>query len=56
MAAERRASMAAIIREALEEKTHSHSPKPTCLGIIDSGHMDTSQLAGEGPVPPVSWH
>jgi metal-responsive CopG/Arc/MetJ family transcriptional regulator len=55
MAAERRTSMAAIIREALEEKANSHRPKPTFLGMIDSGYTDTSRLASEGPVPPVSW-
>jgi hypothetical protein len=55
MAAERRTSMAAIIREALEEKAKSERPKPTFLGMIDSGHTDTSRLASEGPVPPISW-
>lgn len=55
MAAERRTSMAAIIREALEEKTRSHPPKPRSLGIGDSGHTDTARLLGEERVPPVSW-
>jgi predicted transcriptional regulator len=54
MAAERRTSMAAIIREALEEKTTLQRQKPK-LGIFDSGHTDTSRLLSEGPVPPVSW-
>ena len=57
LAAERRTSMAAIIREAVEEKTNETRPrpKPTSLGIADSGYTDTSQLASKGPVPPVSW-
>jgi hypothetical protein len=56
MAAERRTSMAAIIREALEEKAETAEPRPelTLIGIADSGHTDTSRLASEGPVPPVS--
>ena len=55
MAAERRTSMAAIIREAIEEKTQVTRPELTIVGIADSGHTDTSQLLSEGPVPPVSW-
>lgn len=54
MAAERRTSMASIIREAIEEKTRKTRPKPR-LGLFDSGHTDTSELASRGPVPPVSW-
>jgi hypothetical protein len=55
LAAERRTSMSAIIREALEEKAAvSNHPKPH-LGTFDSGYTDTSQIASEGPVPPVSW-
>jgi hypothetical protein len=54
MAAERRTSMAAIIREAIEEKAALQRPKPK-LGIFDSGHTDTSRLLSEGPIPPVSW-
>ena len=57
MAAERRTSMAAIIREAIEEKTEARGTRPelTLVGIADSGYSDTSRLASEGPVPPVSW-
>jgi plasmid stability protein len=54
IAAERRVSMASIIREALEEKTARNRPKPK-MGIFDSGRTDISQIASEGPVPPVSW-
>ena len=57
MAAERRTSMSAIIREAIEEKAGQTKPrpKPSSLGMGDSGRSDLSQLASEGPVPPVSW-
>lgn len=44
IAAERRTSMAALVREALEEKAGTHRPKPRSLGIGDSGHTDTSML------------
>jgi hypothetical protein len=63
MAAERHTSVASIIREAIEEKAAKQGPKspagqrpkPTVFGMGDSGHTDTSKLASEGPVPPVSW-
>jgi plasmid stability protein len=47
MAAERGVSVAAIIREALEEKSASERPKPKNLGIGDSGRTDISRLASE---------
>ena len=49
--------MAAIIREAIEEKTEARGTRPelTLVGIADSGYSDTSRLASERPVPPVSW-
>jgi hypothetical protein len=55
MAAERGVSMAAIVREALEEKTRARRPKPTFIGIADSGYTDTSELLSKGSPPPVSW-
>jgi hypothetical protein len=55
MAHQRRQSMGSIVREALEEKTKSHLPKPTCFGIGDSGFADTSERAGEDWAPPLSW-
>jgi hypothetical protein len=52
VAAERGTSVAAVIREALEEKAASHRPKPRSLGIGASGHSDTSHRIGEeGFVP-----
>lgn len=51
-AAERGTSMAALIREALEEKAQRLQPRPKAVGIADSGFEDTSELAGEvRPVP-----
>ena len=55
IAAERRTSMAALIREALEETSASHRPKPKSLGLGDSGHRDTSRRAGEERAIPRSW-
>ena len=55
MAAERRTSMASLIREALEEKSASYRPKPKSLGIGDSGHSDTSRRAGEERAIPRPW-
>jgi plasmid stability protein len=54
-AAERRTSMAALIREALEEKTARARPLPKSLGIGDSGHTDTSERAGNERAVPRSW-
>ncbi|HWO94035.1 MAG TPA: ribbon-helix-helix protein, CopG family, partial [Dehalococcoidia bacterium] len=47
LAAERRTSMATLIREALEAELASYRPTPKSLGIGDSGHSDTSPRAGE---------
>jgi len=55
MAAERGTSMAALIREALEEKVGSHRPRPRSLGIGASGRRDTAQQAGEERPKPRSW-
>lgn len=55
LAAERRTSMAALIREALEEKSAAYRPKPRSLGIGDSGRTDTSRQAGEERAVPRAW-
>lgn len=55
MAAERRTSIAALVREALEEKAKSYRPRPRSLGIGASGHSDTARLAGEQRAEPRSW-
>jgi hypothetical protein len=55
MAAERRISMANVIREALEEKAAAYRPRPRSLGMGASGHTDTARRAAvERPEPP-AW-
>jgi predicted transcriptional regulator len=54
IAAERGISMAALIREAIDETVERHAPKPRSLAIGASGTRDTGRLAGEvRPEPPV---
>ncbi|MBI4311922.1 MAG: ribbon-helix-helix protein, CopG family [Chloroflexi bacterium] len=55
MAAERRTSMAALVREALEEKARSYRPKPKSLGIGASGHTDTARRSADFRPEPRSW-
>lgn len=55
LAAERRTSMAALIREALEEKSASYRPKPKSLGIGASGHRDTARRSAEERPEPRPW-
>ena len=55
IALERGTSMAALVREALEQVTDNHRPKPKSLGMGDSGHTDTSRRAGEERAVPRSW-
>ena len=54
-AAERRVSMAELVREALEEKLEEHRPKPRCLGIGDSGRHDTARRASDERPEPRAW-
>jgi plasmid stability protein len=55
IAAERGTSMAALIREALDEAVGRHRPRPRSLGIGASGRPDTARrTAGERPAPR-SW-
>ena len=55
IASERRKSMAAIIRETLEEKSSSHRARARSIGIGDSGQIDTSRQAGDERPVPRSW-
>ncbi len=55
VAIERHTSMAALIREALEEKVKSHRPRPRSLGIGDSGHSDTARRTAEERPLPRPW-
>ena len=56
IAAERRTSTAALVREALEEKVREHGPRPRSLGIGASGYTDTASNAGDIRPEPRSWH
>ncbi len=55
VAAERRMSMAELVREALEEKLAAHRPAPRSLGIGASGHHDTARQASEERPEPRPW-
>jgi predicted transcriptional regulator len=55
IAAERRMSMAALIREAIDEAVERHAPKPRSLGIGASGARDTGRLAGDLRPEPRPW-
>lgn len=47
IAAERRTSMADLVREALEKKVGSYTRRPRNLGIGSSGHTDTARRTTE---------
>lgn len=55
LAAERGVSMAAVIREALEEKVQSHRPRPRSLGVGASAYSDTARRTAEERPVPRSW-
>jgi len=55
MAAERATSMAALIREALEEKAARHRPRPRSLGIGASGYSGTARRTVEERPEPRAW-
>lgn len=54
-AAERGVSMAAIIREAIDEKVERLAPKPRSLGIGASQTTDTARRAGDERPEPRAW-
>jgi predicted DNA-binding ribbon-helix-helix protein len=55
MAAERRTSIAALVREALEEKAKEYRPRPRSLGIGSSGRLDTARQTGDERPQPRAW-
>jgi hypothetical protein len=55
LAAERGVSMAAIIREAIDEKVGKLAPKPRSLGIGASGTSDTARRSGQERPEPRTW-
>jgi hypothetical protein len=54
-AAERRISMAELIREAIEEKLERRKVVPLSFGIVSSGYTDTARLSGAARPEPRSW-
>lgn len=52
IAAEEGTSMAAMVREAVEQKVDSHRPRPKSIGIGASGHSDTARRSGKERPPP----
>lgn len=55
IAAEQHTSMAALIREALDEKVKSYRPRPRSLGTGASGRADTARRTGEERAKPRPW-
>jgi predicted transcriptional regulator len=55
LAANREMSMAAVIREALEEKVQNYQPRPRSLGVGASGRADTARLTGKERPKPRPW-
>ncbi len=55
IAAERGISMAAVIREAIDEAVERHAPKPRSLGVGASGTTDTARRSGEARPEPRAW-
>ena len=51
LAAERGVSLSMLIREALEEKAGEYRPKPSFLGMFDSGTTDTSTTIATDRLP-----
>jgi hypothetical protein len=55
MAAERKVSIASIVREALHEKVATYQPRPRSLGMGASGHHDTGRRSVDERPEPRSW-
>jgi metal-responsive CopG/Arc/MetJ family transcriptional regulator len=55
VAAQRGTSMAALVREALEEKAASERPRPRSLGVGASAHRDTARRSAEQRPEPRAW-
>jgi hypothetical protein len=55
IAAERGISMAALIREAIDETIERHAPRPRSLGVGASGTPDTGRRTGDERPEPRPW-
>ena len=48
-------SMAAVVRQALEEKARGYRPRPRSLGVGASGRSDTARRTAEERMKPRAW-
>jgi predicted transcriptional regulator len=55
IAADRGVSMAAIIREAIDETIERHAPRPRSLGAGASGTSDTARRTVDERPEPRAW-
>ena len=55
IAADRGISMAALIREAIDETIERHAPRPRSLGVGASASSDTARKTGEHRPEPRAW-
>jgi predicted DNA-binding ribbon-helix-helix protein len=55
IAAERGISIAALVREGIEQAVSNHRPRPRSLGVGASGHTDTARLSGDQRPEPRQW-
>lgn len=55
MALERGTSMAALIRDAIEEKSAAYRPRPRSVGVGTSGHKDTARRTADERPEPRTW-
>ena len=55
IAAERGMSMAALIREAIDDTIERHAPRPRSLGVGASGTSETAREAGDHRPEPRTW-
>ncbi len=55
IAADRGMSMAALIREAIDDTIERHAPRPRSLGVGASGASDTAREAGDQRPEPRTW-
>jgi hypothetical protein len=55
IAAETGISLAAVVRQALEEKARRHRPRPRSLGVGASGKSDTARRTAVERIRPRAW-
>ena len=55
VAADRRVSIATVVREAIEKEVEECWPKPLGVGVFASGRTDISEKASDIRPEPRSW-